>query len=87
MIANTHYNDKRDLADVVPGLSVDLVDALESGVIPDSGKDVDYNGLDDPSLIGQRIEDEFDAVIKKRNIVKSAKAVKQPEPTQTGGAE
>lgn len=82
MIRECSYSDRRDLCDVVPGLSVDLLDALESGVIPDSGKDVDYNGLDDPSLIGQRVEDEFDAVIKKRSLLsKSKTSNKQPTPT------
>lgn len=67
------FDEKRDIKRVVSGLSVDLTDALRTGVIKEGTGDLDYNGVDDPSSIIGRVENVFDAIDAQRAIRKYGK--------------
>lgn len=57
-------------------MSTDLNDAIETGVVRDTGIDSFDNGIDDVSVILGRIEDGFDAIDKQRLFAKSLKVAR-----------
>lgn len=57
-------------------MSTDLNDAIETGVVRDTGIDSFDNGIDDVSVIFGRIEDAFDAIDKQRLFAKSLKSAR-----------
>lgn len=68
LITDIKYNKATDQNSVYPGRSIDLRLAFESGIVKSTGTVTDFNLLDDPSKIGARIEDEFDAVNHQRAL-------------------
>lgn len=70
------YNEKRDIQEVESGLTVDLNQALKSGIVRDSGSSTDSNGIEDPGLIIGRVENVFDAIEAQRSIRKYGKKAK-----------
>lgn len=69
MIEIIHYNSFKDIDIVYPGLSIDLDSALRTGVVKDLGVEVEYNGIEDPSLIRRRVTDTFDAIDERNSVV------------------
>lgn len=55
------YDSKRDLKEVTPGMSIDIVEVVATGVVAPVAKDSLYNALDDISKVGKRVRDIFDA--------------------------
>lgn len=70
------FNEKRDIQQVESGLTVDLTQALKSGIVRDSGTSTDSNGIEDPGLIIGRVENVFDAIEAQRSIRKYGKKAK-----------
>lgn len=70
------YNEKRDVQQVESGLTVDLTQALKSGIVRDSGTSTDSNGIEDPALIIGRVENVFDAIEAQRSIRRYGKKAK-----------
>lgn len=56
------FNPDRDLQLVVESLSIDLNNAIESGMVMPTGVDVEHNGFEQIEDVGERIEDVFDAM-------------------------
>lgn len=63
MICEVKYNPVEDIAAVEPFGFVNLVDAVEKGMIPStiSNTEVDYNGIDNPQTIYGKPRDIFEA--------------------------
>lgn len=76
-LVSPRFNEKRDIQKVVSGLAVDLTDALQTGIVRDSGQETDSNGIDDPSRIIGRVENIFDAIESQRAIRKYGKKAHQ----------
>lgn len=70
------FDETRDSQRVVSGLTVDLTEALESGIVRDSGQAMDSNDISDPSAIVGRVSDVFDALDAERAIRKYGKKAK-----------
>lgn len=68
---NIIYNEKFDQNKVVAGRSINIREAFETGIIKSTGKNDDFNEIDDPVNIGSRVEDEFDAINRSRQIQES----------------
>lgn len=62
MVYDTIYDPKRDLGKSLPGLSVNIGEALKNGYVLGDGAPLEYNMIDDPTLVGNRIESVFDAI-------------------------
>lgn len=74
MICNNFFDPERDKERVVEGRSINLRSAFETGVVQSTGTEDEFNGLDEPENIGERIEDDFDAVIKQRELIAKARS-------------
>ncbi len=71
---NYKYNKQRDRAQVVPGLSICLKEAVETGAIKDTGYIPEYNQIEDNNKILGRIRDNFEAVEAMRFVSKYGKS-------------
>lgn len=69
------FNAKIDLCKTVPGLSTDLVLAIDNGVVLDTGIDSNYNDVDDPARIRGRVRDAFQAVDLQRSLLAAGKVI------------
>lgn len=67
------YDAKRDIKEVIDGLSIDIDDALKTGVVKDGSADIEYNNLDNPDSIVGRIEDPISAIEARRALNKYGK--------------
>lgn len=67
------FDPKRDFQEVQQGLSPDLDAALRTGIVADSGDNLDYNGIEEPGQILGVVRDSFDAVDAQRAIRKYGK--------------
>lgn len=67
------YDPKRDVQEVVSGLAVDVTAMLQTGIVHDSGENLDNNGIEDPSSIIGLVRDEFAAIDAQRAIKKYGK--------------
>lgn len=76
------YDENRDIKEVKSGQSIDLNDALRTGVIPASSSPLDENGIDDPDNILGRVHDKFDAIDAQRAIKKYGRKVDISKATQ-----
>lgn len=70
------YNPDRDAAEVVGGLSVDITDMMQTGIVKDSSQTLENNGIDDPNQVVGLVRDEFAAIDAMRAVRKYGK--KQP---------
>lgn len=77
------YDPKRDFQEVQQGLSPDLDAALKTGIVADSGQNLDYNGIEDPGSIIGVVRDRFDAVDAQRAIRKYGKNMKAQKYVQS----
>lgn len=77
------YDPKRDFQDVQQGLSPDLDAALKTGIVADTGQNLDYNGIEDPGSIIGVVRDRFDAVDAQRAIRKYGKNMKAQKYVQS----
>lgn len=77
MVYKCEYDPMRDIAKVVPDLSVDLVAAIETGVVLDTGTIAEHNEIDDPSSVIGRVRDCFDAFEAKKAILNAGR-IQQP---------
>lgn len=68
------FNRKRDLKEVVPGLTPNLRIAMQEHVVLDTGISPEYNNIDDPANILGRVRDVFDAVEAQRALASSMKS-------------
>lgn len=92
MIYNYSHNKSKDRSRVVPGLSISLKEAVETGAIKDTGYIPEYNDIEDTGKILGRIRDNFEAVEAMNFVSQHGKTVKsvQNEPSssqQTSPAE
>ena len=75
MYQNCKFDPNRDVCRTVPGLSTDLVAAVENGVVLDTGIDAQYNNVDDPANIRGRVRDAFAAIDQQRALLAAGKIV------------
>lgn len=76
MKQSCYFDENRDIMAVVPDMATDVDDAIETGVVRDTGIDSFDNGLDDVSGIICRVEDSFQAIDHQRTIGKMLKAAR-----------
>lgn len=62
MVENPAFNPITDLYPVVEGLSLDLREAIETGVVKSTGTVDSYNGIEDTDDIIGRVRDNFDSM-------------------------
>lgn len=84
MIENCSYNALHDNSFVYPNLCIDLDAALRSGVILDTGTEVEYNGITDPSLVRGRVSDVFEAINERNSVVNKEIARVKSAPSNDG---
>lgn len=72
MYPKTHFDAKRDIMTVEPGLSIDISQAIENGVVQDTGEPGVFNDMSEPSSIGSRVTDPFTAVDMQKTLLNSA---------------
>lgn len=75
------FNPKRDIRRVEPSKVLKISQILSSGVVPPEAQDTEYNGIEDPSMVGSRVTDVFqatDAMASLANI---------PAPSQQAAGE
>lgn len=77
------FDSTKDYKQVESGLSVDLSDALQTGVVKDGLATLDSNGIEDPDAILGRCRDKFDAIEASRAIRKYGKKASIPETAVT----
>lgn len=65
-----NFDAIRDIEEVKSGLSIDLTDALKTGVIPSESSPLDNNGIDDPERIIGVARDKFDVIDAQRALRK-----------------
>ena len=85
------FNPDRDALEVVGGLSVNITDMMETGIVKDTSQTLDNNGIDDPNQIIGLVRDEFAAIDAMRAVRKYGKKApakaqsqqqQQPQPSQ-----
>ena len=73
MKQNCKFNKERDLHKVVPGLAVDIQQAIETGVVLDTGVIESHNEINDPTSIVTRVRDTFHALELKKAYLNAGK--------------
>lgn len=68
------FNEKRDLGRTIEGMAVDMTAAIETGIVQDTGVDIEFNELVDVELVGSRIHDQFDALDRQKSSLDRAAA-------------
>lgn len=68
------FNPSKDYVKSTPNLSINLSRAMESGIVPSSGTNVEHNGLEHSSDIGPRVTDSFKAIDMQRHVMALGKA-------------
>lgn len=91
MVYKCEYDPKKDIAKVIPDMSVDLAAAIETGVVLDTGTIAEHNEIDDPSCVIGRVRDCFDAFEAKKAIlnagrIKQAEASPSPSPSPSSSS-
>lgn len=82
MIQSCHFNPVKDNNLAQSGLAIDLDAALRTGAIIDSGTEVEYNGIEDPSLVGRRVSDAFEAIDARNSVIhKELVRIKEKTPS------
>lgn len=71
------FNPECDLGRTIEGMAVDMSAAIETGVIEDTGIDIEFNDISDVEHVGSRISDQFDAVDKQAKALNKAAAAFQ----------
>lgn len=79
------YNQETDLAPCIPDLSVVLSEVIETGVVPDTGTEVEYNGIEKISAVGRRIRDAFDAVEMQKTVLAAGRVQSPINPDKGAG--
>lgn len=67
------FNPDRDALEVVGGLSVNITDMMETGIVKDTSQSLENNGIDDPNQIIGLVRDEFAAIDAMRAVRKYGK--------------
>ena len=67
------YCKERDLGEVQPGLAVDLQQAIETGVVLDTGVLEEHNNIDSPDCVVTRVRDTFHALELKKAYLEAGK--------------
>lgn len=75
------YNELEDIRRVEPSRVLQISQILSSGVVPPEAQDTDYNGIEDPSEVGSRVTDVFQATDAMTHIANN------PATTLQGGGE
>lgn len=78
------FNRDRDLFATRPNLSLDLSQAVETGVIDNSNVNASFNMIEDCNQIGQRVTDNFEVYNKQKEISQMLESSKQPAPAPEG---
>lgn len=68
MLEYPKFDPQKDVEPVMENGAFDLNEALLTGQVTDTGENLDYNGIEDPSLITGRVEDVFQAIDEHRRI-------------------
>lgn len=77
------YNPDKDIARVVPNLSISLKNAVETGSIKDTGYIPEFNNIDDPSKVVGIVRDNFEAVDAMEYIRATGQKSQTPTQVQT----
>lgn len=72
MVQDISFNPVTDICATVPSLSVDLGQAIETGVVLDTGTVGEFNNIEDPSGVWTRVRDAFHAADLQRTIQRAA---------------
>lgn len=80
------FDPARDACEVVSGLSVNITDMLQTGIVHDSGEDLENNGIDDPSAVIGLVRDEFAAIDAMRAVRKYGKKASEKAEKAMEGA-
>lgn len=67
------FNPDRDVLEVQGGLSVNITDMMQTGIVKDTSQSLDNNGIDDPEQVIGLVRDEFAAIDAMRAIRKYGK--------------
>lgn len=76
MIQTCKFKKGSDIAEVVPGLGVDINNALETGQIRDTSVPAQYNMQKELSDVGNRVHEPFDVIEYERSYTRIRKSVK-----------
>lgn len=79
MIENPKYVEGSDICEVVPSLGVDVVKAVETGIIKDTGARVFHNMMQELGEVGIVARDQFDIIEYERSYAKFRKYVNDEE--------
>lgn len=77
------YDIKRDKGEVHPGLACDLNQAIDTGVITDTGVDCEYQFTEaeaDIARVGNRVDDTFRALDAAKAIAAKVKSQNASNP-------
>lgn len=74
MYVKTEFNVKCDVMPVIEGAALDINEAILNGTVEDTGENLDYNGIEEPSMIAGRCEDVFESIDYLRRMDSYAKS-------------
>lgn len=84
MIESPVFDPVRDVQEVVPGMSIDISEAVRTGVVGNTSGESLYNELDEIRKIGKRIRDNFDALEASSQLVNQIESASvNPEGSET----
>lgn len=76
MRCSPKYHPKRDIAEVVPNLGVNIPDSLDYNRIKDTSVPAHYNGQKTTNEVGQRIYEPFDVIEYDRSYTRIRKEIR-----------
>lgn len=71
MIQEVFYDPDKDFQEVVPGLALNVTEALLTGVVKDTATSTPYSKEDDVNVIGNYVTDNIDVAMALKKIGKS----------------
>lgn len=75
MLYECNFNPDKDICEVVEGLAINLNSVIETGIVPSSGTDVNYNGIEAHDISGCfRVNDVFQAMDLQKRFGKAIMA-------------
>lgn len=69
MVENPKYDKNRDLGETIPNLSLDITEAIETGIVRDTPVPIEtYNMMTDTDEVGGIVRDSFSALDASKAI-------------------
>lgn len=81
------FDSKKDFKKTAPNLSIDLARALADHVVPSTGVEVEHNGIESSSDVGDVVRDPFQAIQAQREITRIGKVAMQEHKAAQAKAE